>query len=132
MVKIMNITQYTGDILRLRPSDISKAPAQTQPAVSPAWTVETEDIVSLAAFLLALVFLIFLGIGWLKDKAMAEQFIYAGMGTAAAFTSMIIGVIKATQEEKTGNKNNSLVVLQWIFIIVAIAVGTLALYRSFV
>ena len=96
-----------------------------------SWNVGTEDTVAILAFVIAILFLLFMGIGWLDGKATTAQFIQVGTATVSAFAGIVIGIIKAKKAEKTGNKGGLLTIIQWLLIAITVVVGGLALYRTF-
>jgi hypothetical protein len=102
----------------------SKIPSKT------SFEIDTETLVAAFAFVIALIFILFMGFGWLNNKATTAQFIQVGTIVTSGFTGIIIGIIEAQKKEQGTQKNKVLKFVQFFCITLALVLGGYARFRT--
>ena len=123
-MKISAVTKYKTQP-KLQDDIQTKTPSETR------WEIDLETVVAVFAFIIALIFILFMGFGWLNGKATAAQFIQVGTTVTSGFTGIIIGIVEAKKKEQGSPKNKTLMFAQFFFIALAFAIGGYALFRTF-
>jgi hypothetical protein len=93
-------------------------------------SVGTEDIVAVGTFILALIFLVFIGSGWLANKATTSQFMQSGSAVISGFIGLITSIVEAKKDNKDRGKNRFPYFIPVFFLAIAVISG-IALYRTF-
>lgn len=99
--------------------------------IEKAWSVGTEDVVVIFTFILALIFLVFLGVGWLNNRASTSEFMQAATTVISVFLGIVIGVVKADRKDVKVSRNKFLDRMQWVCLLVAVVISVSALVRTF-